>query len=71
MIFGILRKIAMRARLGNRLNDRGALDALEMAQFGLELFKPGACQGDLFNQYFPISQPIRPDRQAKMAGFAN
>jgi hypothetical protein len=40
VVFGVFRQVAVRARLGNRLDDAGALAALEPLQLGLERGKP-------------------------------
>ena len=36
VVVGVLRQVAVRARLGDRLDDRGPLDGLQPVQLGLE-----------------------------------
>jgi hypothetical protein len=46
VVLGVLRQVALRARLGNGLDDGMTLDRLEPMQFFLQLLRAAAGQGD-------------------------
>ena len=50
MILGVLGKVAVRARVGNLLNDAGALDLLAMLELGLERGIAGGGHWNLFHR---------------------
>jgi hypothetical protein len=60
VVFGVLAQIALRAGLGNRIDDPGSVDRLEPMQFGLQLF--GAALGDGYGGHFEILQKETAER---------
>src|SRR5262245_51465822 len=53
MIFGVLRQVAVRARVGDLLNDAGALDLLAMLKLGFERGIAGGGHRNLFHLSSP------------------
>jgi hypothetical protein len=60
MVLGVLRQVAVRARLGDGRDDLGPLHRLEVLELGVELVVARAGQRDLFHRPFPARADRRP-----------
>ena len=58
-VFGVFAQIALRARLGNGVDDFGAVFGFEAVQFGLELFRAALGQGGGGHEGSSKSKPPR------------
>src|SRR5262249_16041965 len=60
VVFGVLGEVAMRARFGNRLDDRRALDALQVTKLFLELAVAAPGHPHFVHRFKPFPPKERP-----------